>query len=381
LFGKKLSWEKEGQEDRIAGRIETLGMDPFLDEILALFRDEVEREQVKKMLNVYVSSANLASATRELMNLLFGEFGLVIIDGDDAELKKTFAPIAEKEVNEGFVFSAVSETNVELEKLGYHTQVFVRECNLFFIDADGKRLRIGKEAGVFTIGEDNYTAAQLVDMIHENPAQFSPNALLRPVYQELVLPNLAYIGGGGEIAYWMQIKGVFDRINLAFPLLRVRDSFVLLRGRELKEMESLDVSLTDLKRDLHEIVREMALEEVEVEIELNEERERLNRIMHDLLAKASKIDPGMKGLIEAEFVKMDKSIQRIESKFIKAEKAKHEQKANKIQKLQNKIYPNGGFQERYENFLPYLLADSQFISKIVDNLKPENQPYIKLIEI
>src|SRR5690606_32706722 len=125
-----------------------------------------------------------------------------------------------------------------------------------------------------------------------NPKQFSPNALLRPVYQELILPNLAYVGGGGEIAYWMQLKDVFDSVSLTFPMLRVRDSFVLLRQRELKDLEDLNLSLIDLKKDQHELVKEMALAEVEVEIELKEEQSRFNQIKNDLIEKAIKIDPG-----------------------------------------------------------------------------------------
>ena len=221
----------------------------------------------------------------------------------------------------------------------------------------------------------------LLAQLDENPASFSPNALMRPVYQELVLPNLAYIGGGGEIAYWMQLKGVFDALNMPFPMLRVRDSFVLLRARDLNTMDELGLSLVDLKRDLQDLVREMALEEVELELELREERGRLGELKKDLLVKAKVAWQGIEGLIEAEFSKMEKSLEKIESKLIKAEKSKHEQKANKIGKLQAKIYPEKGFQERFENFLPYFLEDKGFVNKIVNNLKAADKPTITILEI
>src|SRR5690606_4598075 len=125
------------------------------------------------------------------------DFGLVIIDGNDAELKRAFIPVAEKEFKEEFVLKSLTKTNAALENSGYHAQVFVRECNLFFIQADGTRIRIIKENNQFLIGDKSYSIDEIVELLHKNPKQFSPNALLRPVYQELILPNLAYVGGGG----------------------------------------------------------------------------------------------------------------------------------------------------------------------------------------
>ncbi len=381
LFGKKIAWEKEGQENRIAGKIEPTDILPFLDEITALFRTEEEKAEIQLIANFYAESDNLAAATRKIMNHLFGEFGLVIVDGNDLELKKEFKPIVAKELTEGFVYKAVHTTNEALETKGYHSQVYLRNSNLFSIEADGTRIRIGKEDDQFYKGEIKVELEDLLAQLDVNPASFSPNALMRPVYQELVLPNLAYIGGGGEIAYWMQLKGVFDALNLPFPMLRVRDSFVLLRERDLNTMDELGLSLVDLKRDLHDLVREMALEEVELELELHEERARLDELKKDLLVKANEVGQGIEGMIEAEFSKMEKSLEKIESKLIKAEKSKHEQKANKIGKLQAKIYPNKGFQERFENFLPYFLEDKGFVKKILDNLKAVDKPTITILEI
>lgn len=381
LFGKKIAWEKEGQENRIAGKIEPTAILPFLDEIAALFRTEEEKAEIQRIANFYAESDNLAAATRKIMNHLFGEFGVVIIDGNDRELKKEFKPIVAKELKEGLVYKAVHTANEALETKGYHTQVYLRNCNLFSIESDGTRIRIGKEDNQFYKEEIKVELEDLLAQLDENPASFSPNALMRPVYQELVLPNLAYIGGGGEIAYWMQLKGVFDALNMPFPMLRVRDSFVLLRARDLNTMDELGLSLVDLKRDLQDLVREMALEEVELELELREERVRLDELKKDLLVKAKVVGQGIEGLIEAEFSKMEKSLEKIETKLIKAEKSKHEQKANKIGKLQAKIYPEKGFQERFENFLPYFLEDKGFVNKILNNLKAADKPTITILEI
>lgn len=381
LFGNKIEWIKEGQDKRICGEIEPVGIETFIDPILDKYKDEELKEKLKSFTSVYQNAPNLAEATRQIMNSLFSDYGLVIIDGNDPLLKKAFVPVALKEVEEGFVYREVSATNAELEKAGYHNQVYVRNCNLFYIDETGKRLRISKEEERFSIDDQEIAREDLLKMINEHPEQFSPNALLRPVYQELVLPNISYVGGGGEIAYWLQLYKVFQALDLNFPLLRVRDSLLLLREKEIQDLEALQLSVPDLKRDLQAIVKEIALEDVTVEIQLNAELEQLREIKSQLLLKAESVNKGMGGMIEAEFSKMEKSIERIESKLIKAEKGKHEQKANKIKRLQHKIYPGGGFQERYENFIPYFLNDNSFVSKIVDNLKAADEPKISIIQI
>ena len=381
LFGNKIAWDKVGQENRIVGEIEPIDINAFTDPIDEKYRDEHLKEILAQFTSVYKQSKNLADAARTIMNKLFADYGLVIIDGNDASLKQAFVPTAIREINEGLVQSAVNATNEKLAAAGYHNQVFVRECNLFYINADGVRQRISKNGATFQIDDRDFTADELVKMVENSPKQFSPNALLRPVYQELILPNLAYIGGGGEIAYWLQLNAVFKSLDLTFPLLRVRDSILLLKEKEISELENLKLTVPDLKRDLHDLVKDIALEEVKLEIELNGEIDQLKTIKAHLIEKAESINKGLVGMIEAEFSKMEKSIERIESKLIKAEKAKHEVKANKIKKLQSKIYPNGGFQERFENFIPYILNDNQFISKIVDNLTAQDHPLIRVLEI
>ncbi len=381
LFGNRIAWDKEGQESKIVGEIKPEGITSFTSQIAEKYQDETLAEILKSFTDVYAESNDLASATRIIMNKLFGEYGLVIIDGNDKELKKSFREIATKEIKESFVMSSVNDVNQRLVAAGYHNQVYVRECNLFHINENGTRERIIRKGNEYEYGTNVVSQGALLDELNAFPERFSPNALLRPVYQELILPNISYIGGGGEIAYWLQLKSVFDSVNLIFPLLRVRDSIIVLKNKELNELEILETSIVSLKRNIDDLIKEIALDDVEIEIELKEELADLDAIKNKLLVKASQVNKGLEGMIGAEFAKMEKSIERIESKLIKAEKAKHEQKANKLRRLQGKIYPNGGFQERYENFIPYFLSDSNFVSKIIDVLETADEPKIRVLEI
>jgi len=380
LYNQKISWDKEGQENLITGAILLDAIEEFHETISGKFNDERTTEQLKAFLSHYESGNNLASATRGLVNQLFGQYGLVIIDGNDEQLKQKFKSIAYAEIENQVTYKAVSRTNRLLEESGYHQQVYLRNINLFYIDDKKKRTRIALQDDQFSIGDESIEKTELLKLLESQPASFSPNALLRPVYQEAVLPNIAYIGGGGEIAYWMQIKGVFEALEIPYPLLRVRDSFVLLNDKQVEDMNELGLSLTDLKRDYHELIKEIALEEVSIDIELDREKAALKEIEAQLNDKVEHINKGLLSMVGAEFTKMEKSLERIESKMIKAEKSRHEQKGKKIQKLQDKIYPKGGFQERYENFLMYYFKEEDFINRLcLEMVKSENEPYIRVL--
>lgn len=378
LFGEKIAWNKDSQEEVVVGEILTAEMEPFLQLVEQKYREDTAREIIKKFTTIYRANTCLADATRVLMNELFGEFGLVVIDGNDKELKKIAAPLFKAEITNDLAFNAVSKTNEELSQLGYHAQVFLRNCNLFHISVAGKRERISKEGTIFTYDRKNYTAEELVTAFDNDPSRFSPNALLRPVYQEMILPNLVYIGGGGEIAYWLQLKGVFDALNVPFPLLRVRDSILLLNQKQLNDIEEVGFDIPTLKKDTQDLVKQIALAEVTYDITLNNEQAALEDVKISITDKVRFIDQSLIGMIEAEFTKMSKSLEKVEQRLIKSEKGRHEVKEKKINKLKDKIYPEGGFQERYDSFIPFFIDNSNFINDILQVLKSEDEPKIRI---
>ncbi len=379
LFGQKFEWNKADQENVIAGRINTVGINGFIDQIDEKFADPDAKEIVRKFLEAYQSTKSLAAATRFLMNMLFGDKGLVIIDGDDLELKALFKPIFKKEVQESLTYTKVNEVNKELDLAGYHQQVYVRECNLFFIDESGVRHRILLEDDSFKFANREFSKEQLLDAIESNPENFSPNALLRPVYQESILPNLAYIGGGGEIAYWLQLKSVFNALNLTYPLLKVRDSILILNSKQQQLLNENEIDLLDLKIGVDHLIKDMALEEANPAIDLTSPRKLIAEAESSIKEKANKINPGLTNMVEAEFSKFAKSLERIESKLIKAEKSKFEGLEKKLDKIKNQIYPNGGFQERYENFIPYMIKYPNFIEEIIELIPANDSTKIRVL--
>ncbi|MGV6860223.1 MAG: bacillithiol biosynthesis cysteine-adding enzyme BshC [Putridiphycobacter sp.] len=384
LFQNKIEYLKSDQLDYIAGKIKINSNfhTEVKTQILDLFNDEKIKVRVEHFLNFYTEGQTLAEATRGLLNDLFGKYGLLIIDGDDSNLKKLFAPIVQKELSDQITFDTVKQTNEKLIKAGYHNQVYLRESNLFYIKNGNTRQRIVKVENGFTINDQFKTGAELLNTLDNCPECFSPNALLRPVYQEMILPNLVYLGGGGEIAYWLQLKDLFDKLGISFPLLRVRDSYILLNKRELNQIDSLEFSITELKTHFDELSKIYVKQNTTKDLSLETEKLQLTNLKNEVLNKANGQDVGLTRFIEGEFAKMKNQFEKIEKKLVQSEKKNQEKGLKQLQKIQQKIYPNQGFQERYENFLQYI-----HLPNFIDELKKEldqfttNRAQIKVISI
>jgi len=181
-----------------------------------------------------------------LANDIFGAFGLVIIDGDDIKLKRQFIPYVKKDLFDQVSYREVSSTIVNLEK-NYKIQVNPREINLFYLDKN-LRERIVFENGIFKVNNTNLTfkKSEILKELEDSPEKFSPNVLMRPLYQEVILPNLCYIGGGGEIAYWFELKKYFESVNIIFPILLLRNSVLLLTKKHKSKMAKLNLSIADM---------------------------------------------------------------------------------------------------------------------------------------
>jgi bacillithiol biosynthesis cysteine-adding enzyme BshC len=214
---KKIKWNRESSGP--VGRLSTEGLDLVFEQ----FSNEIELGENATYLknlfeNSYLKHSNLADATRFLANELFKNEGLVILDGDSVELKKLFIPYIKKELLEQSSFTNVSKTNLLLKD--YFVQVNPREINLFYIE-DNLRERIIFEDGIYKINNTvlHFTESEILTEIENHPEKFSPNVITRPLYEEVILPNLCYIGGGGEIAYWLELKSNFEENNVTFPIL------------------------------------------------------------------------------------------------------------------------------------------------------------------
>jgi len=378
LFGNKVSWTSS--QKGAVGRFSLEGIDEFKDEVLAFFKnDSLAQDFIS---NYYLTTdKNLANATRRLIHELFGEYGLVIIDGDSAALKQLFLPVMRKEIDANFSASAVEDKTDLLVGLGYKPQLNPREINLFFLD-ENSRTRIVESNGLFTVGDKMLSKSELVSLMEASPECFSPNVVLRPVYQEWILPNLAYVGGGGEMAYWLQLKGVFDTLNLTYPTIQVRNSFQLFDRGVMKRLDKLQITPIQCFEDVHQLKKQFVLDNSTEDIDFRKLDELMEGVAVEMEALIVAVDEGLKGYSQSEITRFNKQLASVKDKLIRQQKKKFEVALQQIDGAIDKLFPKSGLQERYENMLSIGMryGMNEFISMIFDKCDPETNDLIVLLD-
>ncbi len=330
-----------------------LGVLPFGNELVELFRKS------------YQKGISIQQATKYLMNELFGEFGLVILIPDDAELKKIFEPLILKEIETQFSHNALEPVKKALGK-HYKVQTSGRELNLFYL-IDDKRERIEKDGEIFKIKtlDLSFTKEEIISEVKNFPGRFSGNVVLRGPFQETILPNLAFIGGGGELAYWMELKKVFEAAGISYPVLLLRNSFLLLSARQQKNLQKLGFNVEELFQPEDVLSKQFVLKNTDKNILPKKEIADINNIYSAITEKAKVADATLEKHVIALKAKNEKLLQELEKKIIRAEKRKNEEAIQKIEQLKSQLFPNGSLQERTENFAGfYARYGRDFLHKI-----------------
>lgn len=366
---KKIHWNHESKGP--VGRQTTEGLDKVFDafsqELGAGIHADFLKELFKK---AYLNHSNLADATRYLANELFGEYGLVIVDGDASELKQLFAPFAKRELIEELAYNEVSKTLKEFNN--YDIQVNPREINLFYI-TDTLRERIVNENGTYKINatEMQFSESQILEELTNHPERFSPNVILRPLYQEIILPNLCYIGGGGELAYWLELKSNFAANNIPFPILMLRNSALLVSEKQLQKMERLELSASDIFSKQADLLNRKTELFSQIDIDFSLQKQFLSTQFDKLTQIAAQTDKSFIGSVKAQEAKQLKGLENLEKRFLKAEKRKYSEQLSRITALQNELFPNHSLQERKLNFSEfYLEYGPELIQKLFETLDP-----------
>ena len=271
ISGKKISWPQEASG--ATGRLATKGIENAIKEYTGILGLSENAEYLSYLIrSAYTENKNLADATRQLVNTLFEEYGLVILDADDARLKKQFSPIITEDIIKQSSFKNITETNQKLLSKGIEAQVNPREINFFYL-LDGLRERIVFEDGLYKVinSDISFSETELRQEIDEHPERFSPNVVMRPMYQEVILPNLAYIGGGAEIIYWLQLKQNFNHYGIDFPILLLRNSAVITGMNLNAKLNRLNLNFKDIFQDSEILKKEWAVSYTHLTLPTNRE--------------------------------------------------------------------------------------------------------------
>ena len=298
----------------------------------------------------YAEGKSLSEAVRMYMHALFGAEGLVCLDADDARLKSIFAPIMEADLKQQIHEPIVRATTEKLEALGYKTQVSARPVNLFELtENDRVRLETGDSVDI---------------------TKASPNVILRPLYQEVILPNLAYIGGPAEVAYWLQLKGIFDLHQVPFPILLPRNFAIVKTQKQAEKAEKLGLSLADLFKNELALRRDFVAGRTTHQLDTASEAQALQPILTELAARAKAINPTLEASVLAEQARWIKGLDRLAKKLKRAEERNQGDEVRQVLALKEALFPAGEWQERHTNFLEFASDHPEFIPDLLQIFDP-----------
>ena len=304
-----------------------------------------------------------------LVNALFSKFGLVIIDADDTQLKKEFAAIIQEDIIQQNSFKNISATNKKLQEIGVHIQVNPREINFFYLLKE-VRERIVFEDNLYKVlnTEIAFSEEELKTEISIYPERFSPNVVMRPLYQEVILPNIAYIGGGAEVVYWLELKANFDFYKIDFPILILRNSGLLVSKRAAAKAENMGLTLVNFFKDSTILKSDWIKANSQNQLQLKKEWQELSEVFDRMKSQNSKIDPTLGPSTEAIKKRLEHAVFNLEKKLIKAEKRNYETRLNQIDQVKAELFPGGSLQERNENFgLFYVKQGPKLIEQLAEH--------------
>jgi bacillithiol biosynthesis cysteine-adding enzyme BshC len=368
IGGEKFEW-KTNQ----TGAVGRMKVDKALIELIQRIEGQLSiypfgKEIIDAMTSFYKEGTTIEQATFKLVNKLFADYGLIILLPDNADLKRSFIPVIEKELKSGFSHKAVTETVAAFPQ-EYKVQASGRELNLFYLKED-KRERIEMINFQFSIlnFQQKLSEAEIIKELNEHPERFSPNVILRPVFQEFILPNIAFIGGGGEIAYWLELKKVFEAVNVPYPILIVRNSFMVI-SKDIKALaEKLQFSPIDLFKKEQDLLNELVKRDTAQQLTLEQEKKNICAVYKDIKSVVAPIDTTLNQHVQSLHLQTIKKLEALEKKMLRAEKRKFQTQQRQLQKIKTTLFPNNNLQERIDSVLPYYAHQGKdFIQALYEN--------------
>jgi len=388
LFSNQLLWEND--EKGSVGAMKTSSLKNVLAELKGILGESENAKAIYELMEqTHTNFDTYSDAALSLVNELFGKDGLVCLNMNQPDLKREFIPIIKDEI-----FNQASQPLVEaaaekLNEAGFKTQASPREINFFYLNPQIRERIVFEPAD--QAGENDryqvlnteisFSKEELEKEIDNHPEHFSPNVIMRPLFQELILPNLAYIGGGGELAYWLERRTQFEHFKLNFPMLIRRNSAVWIDKGTKKKIDKLGLTSTALFQDTEEIIKDFVKENSEGELNFATEKKELEAIFEKVKNKTIEVDASLGKTVLAESAKQIKSLENLESRVMRAEKQKHETSINQLRNLKEKLFPSNGLQERKDNFMAFYMKHGEvYLETLKDVFDPLEKSFVVIEE-
>ena len=368
IDGEKYVWETEQ-----TGAIGRMKVDDNLLKLIEkisgrLLVEKCGNEITALLKNCFVKNRTIEEATFLLVHQLFKEHGLLVFLPDNPAFKKEMIPIFEEDIFNHTSSKIVNETSEKLAKK-YKAQAYPREINLFYLK-DNLRNRIVSVEDHFVVHDTDivFSKEAIKKEVELHPERFSPNVIMRGLFQEIILPDVAWIGGGGELAYWLQLKDLFKNYEVPFPVVIVRNSFLIIEEKYKKLLDKLNIHSTDLFKGEQNLFTQIVNQESKYVLNLNNEKLQLQQLYEKIKSLVKEIDSTLEQHAAALETKQLKSLTNMEKKMLRAEKRKFITQKNQFNKIFSILFPNEGLQERSENFmLFYSKSGNDFFKMLYEN--------------
>lgn len=382
LDGKKIMWNTK--QTGAVGRMK-------VDKALVKLIDEMDgqlavlphgAEIISALKKFYTDGTTIQDATFLFVNHLFAAFGLIVLLPDNAPLKKQMAAIFEDDLLNQAASAIVEATASGLTDAGYKVQANPREINLFYLK-DDKRERMERVNNEWCIlnTTQKFSKEELLAEVQEHPERFSPNVILRGLYQEMILPDIALIGGGGEIAYWLQLKELSAHYKVPFPVLVLRNSFLLVEKKWQEKIARLGLTAEDFFLPENELINKLVKRDTQNHIRLNGVLQAAEELYSSIITQASSVDVTLTKHAEAMKVQSLKKMQDLEKKMLRAEKRKFSDQHRQVHTIKEHLFPKNGLQERVENFSSYYAKwGNDFIQQLYKCSLDMEQEFVLLLE-
>lgn len=351
IDGVKYEWETKQ-----TGAVGRMKVDDNLIKLIEKISGRLSVEQFGKSLidllkKCFVKNSTIEEATFLFVHNLFKEYGLLVLLPDSAAFKKEMISIFADDIFNHTSSEIVEQTSEKLSK-NYKAQAYPREINLFYLK-DNLRNRIVPANDHFAVHDTDilFTKDEMKNELKKYPERFSPNVILRGLFQEIILPDVAWIGGGGELAYWLQLKDLFKNYSVPYPVLVVRNSFLIIDKKYQKLLQKLNLNAIDLFKGKEILLNEIVNKESRCVLNLNKEKLQFESIYKNIKQLVTQIDVTLGQHTLALEAKQMKSLSALEKKIFRVEKRKFTDQKNQLNKIFSSLFPNDGLQERTENFM------------------------------
>ena len=378
LFNKKIVWENKGLGS--VGQLSTDGVEEVIDACLDILGDRSNAiDDLTRLKELLSECKNYGEFAFRLTHYLFDHLGLVILQTDNAKLKANFSAIVKEEIISRPSQKLVEEAQSQLAEIDFSSQAHAREINFFYRGVDFRSRIVYEDDRYKVLDSDlSWNEEELIREIATNPQNFSPNVVMRPIFQEFTLPNLAYIGGGGEIAYWLERKSQFAHFDIHFPMLIRRTSALFLNERALKQIEELGLTVEHLFMEKESLIKHYLSISEAPDYKLDSFVEDIESVFNHLSTKIESIDKSLLKTASSEMVKAQKSIEYLESKLKKSVKQKEEVNLKRLERLIEQLLPSGKLQERHANIWEYI---SRYDKSLIDTMLPHCNPFDKEVKL